>query len=33
MGNGLIKCDSPMENYFVYGNAASVVNKTVFAAA
>lgn len=29
MGNGLIKCDLTLENYFVYGNAATVVNKTV----
>ena len=29
MGNGLIKCDLTLENYFVYGNAAVVVNKTV----
>ena len=29
MGNGLIKCDLTLENYFVYGSAASVVNKTV----
>ena len=29
MGNGLIKCDLTLENYFVYGNAATVVSKTV----
>lgn len=29
MGNGLIKCDLTLDNYFVYGSAASVVNKTV----
>ena len=29
MGNGLIKCDLTLENYFVYGNAATVVNRTV----
>ena len=29
MGNGLIKCDLTLETYFVYGGAASVINKTV----
>ena len=29
MGNGLIKCDLTLENYFVYGNAATVISKTV----
>ena len=29
MGNGLIKCDLTLENYFTYGNAASVMTRPV----